>query len=1043
MARIALCCFTLTLSILPASPDDNVASDRIAIPQMVPEGIERMSNGPANDKESKFPKFEDVTKDMEANKGLFTLWSFPPDAKDKDGEKLLCQIPKPFLGETFILSISYSGGGFYTGQPLEEHVVKWDLLERQLLLIEPESRFVVDSTSTIGEVVQRTYPEHIRTAVPVVTTTAQGDVLFDMGAMLKSDFADIGWMTFGQGGRINPTLSKWITKKAFEYNMEIGVELAVSRQSPPGSYDKRMVHFSFWKLPQTGYQTRVADDRVGYFVTANQDWGKPHDARDIYNRYVDRWQLEKRDPSLPLCEPKKPITFYIEKTVPVRFRRAVRDGILEWNKAFEKVGFVNAIEVRQQTADNEWKDLDPEDMRYSFFRWIVTGGSFARGPRRANPFTGQIYDADIVFDDSLVRTLEAEAERMLPSDTMRRDTTDPALSAFLDSHPEWRRPERAWEGAVIGEDTDAELRRAIRQRMKERGLHLCDYARGAKHQLAFGRALLTNQPKEVIDRLLDEVVKDLVTHEVGHTLGLRHNFKASSVYSVEEMKRRRESGEATCGSVMDYNPVLFFKDKALDGHFVMPTIGPYDYWAIEYGYRVYDGSYTRADADGKDESQPEASADAETSTGELQATPAADTSSSTSASSDTPQDVDNEAAEGPKVETPEEKPAAVADTGGISVEGKTISKEVLDQLPSDVKEMLAARADKEAAEEAPPGKKPAKPAFTGPDAGERGMLHAIASRAAEPELAYASDEDATFLGPDPRTNLFDAGSDPIEWARTRIELIDDRLKDILEWGVKDTESWYHLRRAFVVLLVEKTFVLDFVGRYIGGQYTNRSHRGDPDAPPPFKLVSGKQQREALAFIERHLYSDQFFSVPPEVLNHLAVSRWWHHGTYVDFVVDFPIHDFTGFLQWWNLSARLFPNTLRRIHDNELKTNDQDKLTASEYIKRMETACWSEVDNVARASNGVWSDASPYVSGIRRSLQREYLNLIERLVRSRPGILVSPDIHAMVQHSLRLLTLRIDAVVATGKLDFATLAHLTSCKSRIERMLEPRLDEYGT
>src|SRR6185295_17209802 len=87
--------------------------------------------------ESGLPKFEDVTKGMTADKGLFTLWSYPADAKDKDSEKLLCEIPASFLGEKFMLSTSFSGGGFFTGFPLDERVVQFELLDRQLLLVEP------------------------------------------------------------------------------------------------------------------------------------------------------------------------------------------------------------------------------------------------------------------------------------------------------------------------------------------------------------------------------------------------------------------------------------------------------------------------------------------------------------------------------------------------------------------------------------------------------------------------------------------------------------------------------------------------------------------------------------------------------------------------------------------------------------------------------------------------------------------------------------------------------------------------------------------
>ena len=103
-------------------------------------------------------------------------------------------------------------------------------------------------------------------------------------------------LLFGFGNPFEPVLDdREVAQEQFGPD---GVELAVKRKSPPGSYDKKMVHFSFWKLPKTDYTPRVADDRVGYFLTANQDWAKPTDARDIFNRYIDRWHLEKRDPSL-------------------------------------------------------------------------------------------------------------------------------------------------------------------------------------------------------------------------------------------------------------------------------------------------------------------------------------------------------------------------------------------------------------------------------------------------------------------------------------------------------------------------------------------------------------------------------------------------------------------------------------------------------------------------------------------------------------------------------------------------------------------------
>lgn len=969
------------------------------------------------------PDFKSVTDGMTADKGLFTLWSYPAGTKDKDPEKLLCQIPVGFLGEKFMLSTSFSGGGFFTGFPLDERVVQWELLGNQLVLVEPETRFVVNR-STVADVVQRTYPDRIRTAVPLVTKSPGGDPVIDLGAMLKSDFADIAWMSFlgggmFPGGGINPSLSKWSKKKTFQLNVEIGVELAVSRMHPPGSFDKKIVHFSFWKLPQSDYRPRVADDRVGYFLTANQDWAKPTAARDLFNRYIDRWHLEKRDPSLALCEPTQPIIYYIEKTVPVRFRRAVRDGILEWNKAYEQVGFSNAVVVRQQTDDNEWKDLDPEDMRYSFFRWIVTGAGFAMGPHRSNPFTGQIYDGDILFDDSMVRYFEQEVEHFLPSAAMAMKMRDPTVESFLEANPQWQLPQRPWEQFVFKQGDDKAARDAMRKRMYQEGRHLCDYAEGMKHQMMLAHAVLTEQPPEVKEQFLYDIIKEVVMHEVGHTLGLRHNFQASSIWSVQEIMERRESGKPTTGSVMDYNPALLFADGSTEGHFLTPTIGPYDLWAIEYGYRPFDGSYKGAAKPAAEETQSEEPA----------------------AAPDTPQPQ-------PQVQ---DTAAAMPMTlpAGFSVED--IPPEILEKLPPEIRQMLESGGLEELMASAPAGampvptpgpRKPSAPSFSAPVQGEEGMLRQIASRSTEPDLAYGSDEDATFLGPDPRVVRFDVGNDPIAWARDRTELVNKRMADLLDWAVKDQESWYYLTNTFITLMIEKAFVLDYVGRYIGGQYFSRAHKDDPNAEPPFVLVDPQRQRDALSFIEASLYNDEFFTISPEVLNHLAPPRWWHEGMSISFTVDFPVHQLVSLLQWWNLFDRLFPNNLRRIHDAELKTDASDKFTAAEYIQRIQAACWGPTVDQSGYERSRWSDGRPLVPDVRRSLQRQYLALVEPIVRTRPGYVLSPDLHAMMTQSMRNLSEQINEVLTNGNIDFASEAHLTECKSRIDRMLEAELLEYG-
>ncbi|HPC20939.1 MAG TPA: zinc-dependent metalloprotease [Phycisphaerae bacterium] len=1040
--RLLLGCMIVGCVWLPVSAEPPPEQTGINIEMLasMSEEIEAVMGGA---EARRLPKFEDVTKGMKSTPGLFTLWYYPPDIKDKDPEKLLCQIPERFLGEQFMLSTSISGGGFFTGFPLDERVVRWELQDRQLLLIEPQTRYVADSSKEVSDAVRRTYPDSIRVAVPLVTKSPAGDPVIELGPLLKSNFADIGWMAsfdpddplgiFMRGARINPGLSKWTKRKSFELNVEIGVELAIAARTPPGSYDKTLVHYSFWKLPRSDYQPRIADDRVGYFVTAHRDWSKSTDERDIFNRYIHRWHLVKRDPSLEMCEPRQPITFYIEKTVPVRYRRAVRDGILEWNKAFEKIGFVNAIEVRQQTDDNEWKDLDPEDMRYSFFRWIVTGAGFAMGPSRANPFTGQLYDADIICDDSMVRYFQQEAETMLlPSALVARKFNDPAMRQFLERFPHWRPPESLEMEEVVGEEPKwAELHERMRQRMSKLGKPYCEYCQGMKHQMQLAGAVLVNFPPEVKERFLYEVLKEVVTHEVGHTLGLRHNFMASSIYSLEEIQKRRTTDAPTCGSIMDYNPVLFTPENPTEGHFITPGIGPYDYWAIEYGYRPYDGSYKSARAEAEkgkgDEKKEKAKDEAE------KAGSAADETAQT------PQ---------PAPEKTENKISNLPDLSKLPPEIRDKLPEIMAQLPPEVIQMLESGAidfDEGADSEPPPMPKRGAREMSMPSApaGEKGMLLDIARRCTEPELAYATDEDCTMMSPDPRVNTFDMSSDPVGWARSRIELVDKRMANILEWAVKDQESWYHLRSAFVTLMFEKATTLDYVGRYVGGQYFTRAHRGDGAEGAPLVLVDAKLQREALRFLQENLYKDDFFQVAPDVLNHLVPPRWYHYGARVSYSMDFPIHDLVGFLQWWNLIDRLYPNTLRRIYDAELKSTAPDRLTAAEYLQTIQDACWSDAVDLERLKKGAWSDAEPFLSSYRRSLQREYLGLMESLVRYGPGGLLPPDVHAMLQYSLQKLSTNIGAVLnASGnKADFASQAHLSTCKSRIDRILTSELREY--
>ena len=543
-----------------------------------------------DDKKDDFPKFDDVTKDMTVKEGFFTLYL------DKKKDKLLAAIPMSMMDTHFLFATSIAGGRDYAGWQWGDGLVYWKRYDKKLVLNLADPRYVKGEGSTVEDVIGRTYPDPIIAAVDIMTETPSGDPVIDLGALLKSDLAEVSVLY--RGLSVNADLSKCAKIKVFPKNLELGIDLAMMSGRPGGSGSWINVHYSLSELPKNDYKPRVADDRVGYFMVASKDWTRSHGDKTVFNRYINRWRLEPEDPEAEVSDvrPEDQIVFYIEKTVPKQFRHYVREGILEWNKAFEKAGLRNAVRVIQQTYDDsQTRDLDPEDVRYNFFRWIVSGVPYAMGPSRVNPFTGQILDADIVFDDAMVRFLVNEYRTIGPKGGTLFDSPD--LKAFLESHPEWEQRsliEQLTPDFIEGRSTVQDRRSAHTNPMsfesldllRGRGKQPCEYGTGAVRSLAVAGALSAAEGKGMLsDEFIGQVIQEIVAHEVGHTLGLRHNFKASTWMSLADIKKASDPDAPTCGSVMDYNPSSFAASEAEQGDFVTRTIGPYDYWAIEYGYR--------------------------------------------------------------------------------------------------------------------------------------------------------------------------------------------------------------------------------------------------------------------------------------------------------------------------------------------------------------------------------------------------------------------------------------------------------------------------
>ncbi|MCA0910748.1 zinc-dependent metalloprotease [Qipengyuania gaetbuli] len=302
-----------------------------------------------------------------------------------------------------------------------------------------------------------------------------------------------------------------------------------------------LVQHSFLKMPAPGFEPRADDFRVGYFTNQKTDLTSVEHAP--YRDVINRWRLEKKDPSAAVSDPVKPITFWIENTTPRELRGTIRDATLAWNEAFEAAGISNAIEVQIQPDDASW---DAGDVRYNVMRWTSSprppfGGY---GPSFTNPRTGEIIGADIMLEYVYLKSRIWQSEIF--------DTA--GLPTYGKSVPGMGRHAA---NCTLAADLQAKM-------MAARSVFA---ARGASD--------------EELDELLRQELAYLVLHEVGHTLGLTHNMRSSHSIPLSSLG----SGAALpTNSVMDYTEINIAPAGQPQGQFAIARPGPYDVWAIQYGY---------------------------------------------------------------------------------------------------------------------------------------------------------------------------------------------------------------------------------------------------------------------------------------------------------------------------------------------------------------------------------------------------------------------------------------------------------------------------
>jgi len=560
------------------------------------------------------PPFADVSKEYERvvstpeGNSLFGLYV------NRKDEQMLAEFPRGWERMRFLIAATPAGGVIFSGLQGPEKYVFWRQYGNRLALVQPQLDVRSTGEQTSKDSVKRIFTDNVVLEVPIVSNGPNGQPVIDLDGML------IGQSSQLAGVGLNGRLAKIAKAKSFPQNLEIAIE------APDMSGNFKMVHYSISMLPENpAYKPRVADDRVGFFLTGYKDLGL-YGTETNATRYIHRWNLEKRDPKLSLSPPKEPIIYYVEHTVPVRYRRYVRDGILQWNEAFRKIGIDSAIEVYQQDeVTGAHMEKDPEDVRYNFIRWLNNDVATAIGPSRAHPMTGQILDADIVLTDGWIRAFYSwyDDRPVEQATSLSRQSL-----VWLESHPQWDpriqllpRAERQaaieerMARAAAGDMDPADSRKetAVAATPELRGLlkwyaeagvdhsqcgSMCFAAQGMASDMAIANmyfdVLAADAPKgETLDGVPESFagpqLAHLVAHEVGHTLGLRHNFKASSLYTLDEINSAELKGKPNAASVMDYIGTNFNLDKSrTQGDYCMVGIGPYDMWAIEYGYTFDD-----------------------------------------------------------------------------------------------------------------------------------------------------------------------------------------------------------------------------------------------------------------------------------------------------------------------------------------------------------------------------------------------------------------------------------------------------------------------
>jgi hypothetical protein len=452
--------------------------------------------------------------------------------------------------------------GNFRGRYGRASVLRFRQHFQRLDVLRENTSFYIDPESALANAAGANVSPALLASLPLVAADQNRLVVEAAPLFLSEALAPLVGQSQREAGlSFSPSRSRITNILNYPENTDLVLEYAFedskSSSSGDGVTDPRFlqasVRHTLLKAPDNGYQARRDDPRVGFFSTQITDLASPHPAP--YRDVIHRWHFERRRPNADLSRPVEPLVWWIENSTPHEFREIVRSATLLWNEAFESAGIQHAIEVRQQPDDADW---DAGDIRYHVIRWASSPSPpFAGyGPSFTDPRTGQIIGADIMLEHSAL-TFRVRQGRLLGT---RPLTEASQLSASAE----------AWDPASTFENPLS-----------------CMLSDGLQHSLQLGLAAARLDPAAAIDpdRLLEEALIKLVLHEVGHCLGLTHNFQASHLHSPDRIHNRRLTERVGLyASVMDYPSINLAPPETRQGQFYSTRPGAYDHWAITYGY---------------------------------------------------------------------------------------------------------------------------------------------------------------------------------------------------------------------------------------------------------------------------------------------------------------------------------------------------------------------------------------------------------------------------------------------------------------------------